>query len=86
MANRTSIEFTKLQKSYGLHTPRQIKARIIWNHLISLTLATFGNSADTRQRLSRYDLHFRTAEAEELSTIIPKIKLQRSTSQVRRSR
>lgn len=62
-AAQKSITLEDLQKIYGLQKPKQIKMRIIWNHLQALTLETFG--PQNRKQLQQIDAHFSACERLE---------------------
>lgn len=54
--------FEQLQTKYGLQKPKQIKQRIIWNHLKALVLAQFPEGA---KKLESFEHEFRTCEVEQ---------------------
>lgn len=56
--------FQKLQRSYGLQQPGQIKLKILWFHLQQLVLAKYPGPESERV-LSRYDQHWKLCEMIE---------------------
>jgi hypothetical protein len=56
------LSFSQLQRMYGLQKPRQIKMRIIWNHVQAIMINLYGDSPENLRKLRRYDLHFTVAE------------------------
>jgi hypothetical protein len=59
------LSFEQLQQIYGLQKPRQIKLRIIWNHIQALVISVHGDTPANLRKLKHYDLHFRVAELAE---------------------
>jgi hypothetical protein len=49
------LEFAAIQKKYGLTSPEQIQARILWNHLKAITRHLYGDGPDVRANLNKYE-------------------------------
>lgn len=56
--------FQKLQATYGLLHPGQIKMHILWIHLQELMREQYGGQ-DNRNLLDRYDREWKVCEIEE---------------------
>lgn len=55
-------EFNALKGSYGLKTPRQIKERILWEHIKLLVLDAYPGS---EQAIKQYDHQWKLLEEVE---------------------
>lgn len=58
-------QFSKIQKSYGLRSPRAIKERILWKHIKMVSLSLFGDTPENKKLMAQHDLHWSIAEREE---------------------
>lgn len=57
--------FAKLQKSYGLKHPIQIKQRIILNHVLAIAQAVHGDDERNRKLMRMYKAQFKLCESQE---------------------
>jgi hypothetical protein len=57
--------FQELKEHYQLTSPKQIKDRIIWNHLKAITRQLFGDGPENSTRLRKYEQQWILCEQEE---------------------
>lgn len=57
--------FAKLQKSYGLTDPAQIKERIILNNVLAIAQAVHGDDENNRRLMRIYESQFKLCEMQE---------------------